>query len=108
MSEVIYSDRRSGFESGKTYRNPRHFRAPLADGIERVVVEGDWPAVVAAYQALGIEVIAAGTEADPYKMNVPELKVWLAAQGIEIEAGAKKADLQALIPKEESDNGADT
>lgn len=37
-------------------------------------------------------------EGDPHKMNMPELKDWLTDQGIEFDAGAKKADLQALIP----------
>jgi len=39
-------------------------------------------------------------ETDPHKMNVPELKEWLTAKGIEFEASAKKPDLQALIPQE--------
>ncbi|MFK3945625.1 HeH/LEM domain-containing protein [Pseudomonas fulva] len=39
-------------------------------------------------------------ETDPHKMNVPELKDWLTAKGIEFDASAKKPDLQALIPKE--------
>ena len=39
-------------------------------------------------------------ETDPYKMNVPELKNWLTAKGIDFDASAKKPDLQALIPQE--------
>lgn len=38
------------------------------------------------------------SESDPHKLNVPELKKWLADQGIEFEADLKKPDLQALIP----------
>jgi len=41
-----------------------------------------------------------GAETDPHKMNVPELKEWLTAKGIEFDASAKKPDLQALIPQE--------
>ncbi|MGX4726151.1 HeH/LEM domain-containing protein [Pseudomonas corrugata] len=39
-----------------------------------------------------------GTETDPLKMTVPKLKEWLAAKGIEFDAGANKATLQALVP----------
>lgn len=41
----------------------------------------------------------AGAETDPLKMNVPNLKAWLTAKGISFEAGANKAALQALVPK---------
>lgn len=41
-----------------------------------------------------------GAEADPHKMNAPELKEWLTAKGIDFDASAKKPDLQALIPQE--------
>ncbi|WP_417585325.1 HeH/LEM domain-containing protein [Pelagibacterium sp.] len=44
-------------------------------------------------------------ETDPHTMNVPELKDWLTEQGIEYEAGAKKADLQALIPEPKPEAG---
>lgn len=37
-------------------------------------------------------------ETDPLKMNVPELKEWLTAKGIEFDKGAKKEDLQKLVP----------
>lgn len=40
----------------------------------------------------------AGTETDPLKMTVPKLKEWLAAKGIDFDAGANKATLQALVP----------
>lgn len=119
MVEVIYSARRDNFEDGKIYRNPRYFGTPLADGVDRVVVDGDWPAVVKGYESIGIDVEIAGaekkTETDPQKMNVPDLREWLTVQGIEFDASAKKADLLKLIPTqddgekpEEIDNGADT
>ncbi|GLH31710.1 hypothetical protein BR1R5_10960 [Pseudomonas sp. BR1R-5] len=37
-------------------------------------------------------------ESDPLQMNVPELKEWLTAKGIEFDKGAKKEDLQKLVP----------
>jgi hypothetical protein len=39
-----------------------------------------------------------GTETDPLKMTVPKLKEWLTAKGIDFDAGANKAALQALVP----------
>lgn len=53
--ELTYSNQLSGFDSGKRYRNPEHFDKPEA-GVTSVVVIGDWPRVVDAYEASGIEV----------------------------------------------------
>ncbi|HCJ29188.1 MAG TPA: hypothetical protein DHV63_07830, partial [Pseudomonas sp.] len=44
-------------------------------------------------------------ETDPQKMTVAELKDWLTEQGIEFDASAKKADLQALIPETKPEAG---
>lgn len=40
---------------GAAYRNPRHF-AGVEEGATLVTLDGDWPAIVAAYSALGVEV----------------------------------------------------
>lgn len=55
MNEVIYSSQRTGFEKGRVYRNPRYFDKPLGKP-DRVIVVGDWPRVVAAYEAIGVPV----------------------------------------------------
>lgn len=55
IMELTYSNQLSGFDSGKRYRNPEHFDKPEA-GVTSVVVIGDWPSVVDAYEASGIEV----------------------------------------------------
>jgi len=52
---VIYSDQTSGFLPDCCYRNPQYFQAPLGRP-DKVVVMGHWPAVVAAYRELGVEV----------------------------------------------------
>lgn len=62
---IVYSTQRSGFLPGVIYRNPRYFQRPMAEGATRVTVVGDWPAVVAAYEAQGVpvEVVTAGATA---------------------------------------------
>lgn len=53
--ELIYTAQASGFEPGKRYRNPQHFDRP-EPGVKAVVIVGEWPAVVAAYESEGAEV----------------------------------------------------
>lgn len=100
--KVIYTDK-PGRERGVCYRLLSQFFGVI-DGATQVVVEGDAPEIVEAYEAAGIKVGEQSggdqSETDPHKMNVPELKEWLTAKGIEFDASAKKPDLQALIPQE--------
>lgn len=53
--ELIYTTQRNGFDPGKRYRNPIHFQC-TEDGVAKVVVIGDWPKVVEAYEKAGAEV----------------------------------------------------
>ena len=53
--ELIYSKQKSGFDPGKTYRNPQHFERPEI-GVTSVTVVGDWPNVVVAHEEAGIDV----------------------------------------------------
>ncbi|AZD67575.1 hypothetical protein SAMN04489802_2838 [Pseudomonas chlororaphis] len=53
--ELVYSTQNSDFDPEKRYRNPAHFDRPEA-GVTHAVVFGDWPKVVEAYEALGVEV----------------------------------------------------
>ena len=53
--ELTYSNQLQGFDPDKRYRNPEHFDKPEA-GVTSVIVMGNWPNVVAAYEAVGIEV----------------------------------------------------
>lgn len=39
-----------------------------------------------------------GTETDPLKMKIDDLRVWLTEQGIDFDPAAKKPELQALVP----------
>ena len=53
--ELVYSTQNSDFDPEKRYRNPAHFDRPEA-GVTHAVVIGDWPKVVDAYEAQGVEV----------------------------------------------------
>lgn len=53
--ELIFTTQRNGFDPGKRYRNPIHFQC-AEDGVAKVVVIGDWPKVVEAYEEAGAEV----------------------------------------------------
>ena len=53
--ELTYSNQLADFDPAKRYRNPEHFDKPEA-GVTSVLVIGDWPVVVDAYETLGIEV----------------------------------------------------
>lgn len=53
--ELVYSTQNSDFDPEKRYRNPAHFDRPEA-GVTHAVVIGEWPKVVDAYEALGVEV----------------------------------------------------
>lgn len=53
--ELVYSTQNSDFDPEKRYRNPAHFDRPEA-GVTHAIVIGDWPKVVGAYEALGVEV----------------------------------------------------
>lgn len=98
--KLIYTTQTSGFEDGLAYRNPQYFERTEA-GAERVTVVGDWPAVVAAYEATGAEVktikpktpeknAEVSTAIKP--LTVPQIKAALAEKGIEIPEGITKRD----------------
>ncbi|WP_311880929.1 MULTISPECIES: hypothetical protein [unclassified Pseudomonas] len=53
--ELVYSTQNSDFDPEKRYRNPAHFDQPEA-GVTHAVVIGDWPKVVDAYEAQGVDV----------------------------------------------------
>lgn len=53
--KLVYSTQNSDFDPEKRYRNPAHFDRPEA-GVTHAVVIGDWPKVVDAYEALGVDV----------------------------------------------------
>jgi len=79
--ELIYSAQKSDFDPQKRYRNPEHFERPEA-GVTSVLVVGDWPNVVDAYENVGVEV-----------------EVKNVARVLIVGAGDTKAELEELIGK---------
>jgi len=53
--ELIYSRQSTDFVPGRAYANPRFYSTPR-QGVTKVIVVGDWPKIVADYQALDVEV----------------------------------------------------
>lgn len=104
MKTVCYTTSRGPFEPGIEYRNPKFFTAPLGKP-EAVVVEGYWPAVVAAYEAIDVAVTVKDTPGDRptytrddivdmAKADVLEL---LAANGVEADPKAAVTDLREQL-----------
>jgi hypothetical protein len=81
--ELIYSTQSSGFDPDKRYRNPEHFDRPEA-GVTGVVVVGEWPKVVDAYESVGVEVT---------------LKEAEQCQALVVGAGNNQAEQEDLIGK---------
>ena len=85
--ELTYSNQLANFDPAKRYRNPEHFDKPEA-GVTSVLVIGDWPVVVDAYEALGIEV------------SVTE------AVRLQIAAAHNQRELEELIGKLQAESDA--
>jgi len=81
--ELIYSAQKSDFDPQKRYRNPEHFERPEA-GVTSVLVVGDWPNVVDAYENVGVEVTQ--EETAPRQVLV-------------VSAGNRQVELEELIGK---------
>lgn len=102
--ELIYTNQLDGFDPNKRYRNADLFRS-VESGVTKVIVVGDHPMIVDAYEAQGVEVIVSElpavqgeAETDPAKMGVGALREWLTAQGIDYDPKAPKVEILKLIP----------
>lgn len=102
--ELIYTNQLDGFDPNKRYRNADLFRG-VESGVTAVIVVGEHPEIVAAYEALGVGAVVVDLyedqgkqETDPAKMGVADLREWLTAQGIEFDPKAPKAEILKLIP----------
>ncbi|MCU7645645.1 HeH/LEM domain-containing protein [Pseudomonas piscis] len=101
--ELIYTNQLDGFDPNKRYRSADLFRCVESD-VTAVIVVGEHPAIVDAYEAIDVEVSVVDLisqdkqETDPAKMGVADLRDWLTAQGIEFDPKASKAEIVKLIP----------
>jgi hypothetical protein len=85
--ELTYSNQLNGFDPEKRYRNPEHFDKPEA-GVTSVLVIGDWPRVVDAYEAAGIDV------------SVKE------AKRVQIVGATNQAELEKVIAALRAEHGS--
>lgn len=85
--ELTYSNQLNGFDPEKRYRNPEHFDNPEA-GVTSVLVIGDWPSVVNAYEASGIDV------------SVKE------AKRVQIVGAGNQAELEKVIAALRAEHGS--
>lgn len=69
---LIYTSRTEGFEQDGLYRNPLYFQGP-EEVASSVLVEGDWPEIVDAYESLDIpvEVLPEATALWPSDQSSP-------------------------------------
>lgn len=77
MIEIVYSTARHALCDGRAYANPRFFSTPR-DGVSKVFIVGNWPAVEAAYAAKGVPVVKVGpggAVAAPDAAKAPEQSV---------------------------------
>jgi len=83
-------------------RNPIYFRGPES-GVKEVAVMGEYPEIVAAYEALEVpvHVVPEGERQDagvePAQMGLPALRKYLKGLGIDFDPKASKDELLALV-----------
>lgn len=122
MTHYVYTKRDSGFLAGCQYRNPRFFERPYPDAT-KVEVEGDYPHIVEAYKAAGVEVVGgksnthgnAHLKADHPKRDGPPddgddkqaLLDELAERGIHKDMRSSKETLKRLLAETEESNDDD-
>lgn len=96
--ELIYSAQKSGFDPQKRYRNPEHFDRPEA-GVTRVIVVGEWPKVVDAYESVGVEVVE--LEAGPRRVLMVTDQTALDQEELISKLRAESGAIRVLIESAE-------
>lgn len=69
--DLTYTTQESGFDPKMRYENPRYFNGSITRS-SGVLVIGDWPDVVAAYEAAGIPVQVGGEHETPDNAQINE------------------------------------
>ena len=85
--ELTYSNQLQGFDPDKRYRNPEHFDKPEA-GVTSVLVIGDWPNVVSAYEDADVDVVVKD------------------AVRVAVAGGVNQGELEQLIAELRAENDA--
>lgn len=65
--ELVYSRERRTMKEGQSFRNPRFFNG-AEEGVTKVLLDGDYPAISRAYAAAGVEVL----RTDPLEVAGPK------------------------------------
>lgn len=93
--ELTYSNQLGGFDPEKRYRNPEHFDKPEA-GVTSVLVIGDWPKVVDAYEYIGVGVSVDAVARVPFvgNGNCDELEELIGK--LQIESNTVRAVIDGL------------
>jgi len=55
MTQIIYSSEKITSAGGRKVKNPNHFVGPV-DGVDKVYLNGDFPAIRKAYEGAGVDV----------------------------------------------------
>lgn len=97
--ELIYSAQKSGFDPQKRYRNPEHFDQPET-GVTGVIVVGEWPKVVDAYESVGVEVVE--LEAGPRRVLMVSDQSALDQEELIGKLRAESGAIRVLIESAES------
>lgn len=112
--KLLYTKQNRDIPEGVSARNPSYFDRPEA-GVIEVYIDGDYPDIVKAYEALQINVtviekkpgaeqavaVDHGAGADLEQMSVADLRKHLEGLGIELKAKATKAELLQLLAGQE-------
>ncbi|TPL06685.1 hypothetical protein [Mesorhizobium sp. B2-4-11] len=53
--QIVYARTHAPEMEGRKFQNPRHFTGPVK-GATKVYIDGDWPAIAAAYKAANVPV----------------------------------------------------
>ncbi|AMB79833.1 hypothetical protein AV641_12490 [Pseudomonas fragi] len=85
--ELTYSNQLQGFDPDKRYRNPEHFDKPEA-GVTSVLVIGNWPNVVSAYEDADVDVVVKD------------------AVRVAVAGGVNQGELEQLIAELRAENDA--
>lgn len=99
MKKLYYSKRGVKAPEGFSARNAAYFSG-VENNVDEVLVNGDYPSIVAAYEKAEVNVSVEEPEADAKKdkpLGVADLRKLLTDAGVEFPADAKKPELQALV-----------